>query len=637
MRLPVTWILATALLALTSANPLTKAEDLRIAAEVRLARGTIEDRRMAIEYLDEATRLAPERIDIALLYARALDEAFHLDESRQEYRRAWQLDPRNPEAYAALELSYRNEWIRNFDPAMLDSAIVFAERLVRIRPYSVDAWVRLVPLWTERGNPARAAEAAENAMRYAKRRPEPLLAYGILCWRRGETASADSAFRASLPKLAPELRSWFTDASRVAGESDAVSFANLDTTAQGAWVDSFWTRLDPDPFTPESEARVEYWARVAHVILLFYDPRYGLDARADLYVRYGRPGIVDYNPFGVPLEIKFNRFDGVGKYPNRTQSIATYPVQVQAWYYPDLGMRVYLQDRSLRGVYEPAVAYDFDPATVPNPGMLAKRGDLVQTGNGHALFSTQPPPEIRMNLRGVLARFRSGSTPLLYVELETPADDAETASAQWRLVDAQGRVVREGTVRFGVSACDPGERRTATISESVPPGDYLMMVSARGSNHRRGLMRFPASTEPPAPSLDMSDLVVTCGEPLGGTPVVQFDADFDRAVKGSGPLTAYFEAYGLTPGSDGLSRFEYEVRVATEHEAPSLWSRVMGKPNEVGRIAVRREETQTGPLRRQFLSVPTASLTPGKYRLLVVMRDLVSGAETRRQVEFAKR
>jgi GWxTD domain-containing protein len=628
------WLLVL-LVSTTSGEEKSKADKLLIAAEARLDQGSIEDRRIALGYLSEARRLEPDRADIALAYARALDAASFLDEAQGEFRRAWELDPRNPEAYAGLERSYRNEWLRTFDAAMLDSALVFGERLVRIRPFSVDAWSRLVPLWIERGNPARATEATEKAMQYAKQRPEPLLAYGSLMWRTGESARADSAFQAALPKLSPDVRAWFTDPSRAGFEADAANFGELNPRAQAAWADSFWRGLDPDPFTPESEARLEYWSRCAQAVLLFWDARTGLDSRADLYVRYGRPGIVEYNPMGVPLEVKFNRFDDIPKFPGRFTSLASYPVQVQAWFYPELGMRVILQDRSLRGIYEPAVAYDDDPATRPNPKLIAM-GGLVQTGDGRALFSTQPPREIRMNVRGVLARFRAGLMPLLHLQLEAEGTPADSGTARWRIVDRRGRAVREGVVPFGLSACNPTDRRTATISEPVPPGEYMVIVSARGANHKRGLLRIPTTTETPASKLEMSDVVLTCGEPLGGTSVVQFDADFDRAVVGSAPLTAYFEAYGLAPGTDGLAHFEYEVRVAQENESPSLWNRMMGKSSEIGRIAVRREESQSGTVRRQFLSVPTSGFAPGKYRLLVLVRDLVSGVTTQRDVGFAK-
>ena len=49
-----------------------------------------------------------------------------------------------------------------------------------------------------------------------------------------------------------------------------------------------------------------------------------------------------------------------------------------------------------------------------------------------------------------------------------------------------------------------------------------------------------------------------------------------------------------------------------------------------------RDETHLGAMRRQFMRVQTASLTPGRYRVRLRVRDLVSGAEAERVTEFVK-
>ena len=49
-----------------------------------------------------------------------------------------------------------------------------------------------------------------------------------------------------------------------------------------------------------------------------------------------------------------------------------------------------------------------------------------------------------------------------------------------------------------------------------------------------------------------------------------------------------------------------------------------------------RDETHLGATRRQFMRVQTVSLTPGRYRVRLRVRDLVSGAEAERVAEFVK-
>ena len=49
-----------------------------------------------------------------------------------------------------------------------------------------------------------------------------------------------------------------------------------------------------------------------------------------------------------------------------------------------------------------------------------------------------------------------------------------------------------------------------------------------------------------------------------------------------------------------------------------------------------REEVFRGTVRRQFLSVPMASLGPGRYRLAVAVHDALSGTSESGAVEFER-
>jgi hypothetical protein len=49
-----------------------------------------------------------------------------------------------------------------------------------------------------------------------------------------------------------------------------------------------------------------------------------------------------------------------------------------------------------------------------------------------------------------------------------------------------------------------------------------------------------------------------------------------------------------------------------------------------------REEVFKGRVRRQFISVPLAPLTSGRYRLTVTVRDPLSGLIEARTLEFER-
>jgi hypothetical protein len=53
-------------------------------------------------------------------------------------------------------------------------------------------------------------------------------------------------------------------------------------------------------------------------------------------------------------------------------------------------------------------------------------------------------------------------------------------------------------------------------------------------------------------------------------------------------------------------------------------------------ISASRAESHVGSLRRQFLTVPLGTLPAGRYRLLVRVRDAVTGAAARTEAEFER-
>ena len=105
---------------------------------------------------------------------------------------------------------------------------------------------------------------------------------------------------------------------------------------------------------------------------------------------------------------------------------------------------------------------------------------------------------------------------------------------------------------------------------------------------------------------------------------------------GLAPLVAYFEIYHLAPGQGGLARFEYEYTVRSMRDRRIWIQRALAPRQTPAPIIATREEQQAGDLRRQYLSVPVQALPPGRYTLGVKVRDLVSGAEARRETEFER-
>jgi len=318
--------------------------------------------------------------------------------------------------------------------------------------------------------------------------------------------------------------------------------------------------------------------------------------------------------------------------------MAEYPLDALVWSYPDLGMRVVLHDRSLTGRYAPAAAREFDPLSVPDPRVLAMRGDLLSLGGGQLIISTRPPREQRLEVEGLIARFESEGRPRLVAQVQAPGSPGDTLWARWVVLDPAGRELARDTRELVLSACDPAARRVAEFSSTLSAGAFQVVVSVRDAQRRRGLFRDTLALAPVPRGLALSEVVLACGEPAlmvsGST--VRLEANIEGRIAGRQPLVAYFEIYRLAADAEGLARFEYEYIVRRVPKALTGLAGLFVLPEAPVVSATSREAVQVGTLRRQFVSIPAQSLAPDRYRLEIRVRDLLTGAEVKGATEFVR-
>jgi hypothetical protein len=313
-------------------------------------------------------------------------------------------------------------------------------------------------------------------------------------------------------------------------------------------------------------------------------------------------------------------------------------MRTQVWTYPGLGMTVLLQDLLLSNRYEPKRGRFASTDPHPDPRAL-ERSDLVATAGGRGVFPALPPGVRPLEVAGHVARFEGAAGARLLAQIEAPGTPVDSLWAQCTLVDSSEHVVGRLTRALTPSGCDPATRRVGDFTFDVPPGVYRVAFSVRDGRGGRGVARTTRPVEAAPGGLGMSDVVVTCGslDLLRGATEIRLGPNLRHRVSGDGPLVAYFEIYRMAPGTDGLSRFEYEYTVASEERDTRPWFQRL--PLFGGRLphyAVRSEEENVGPLRRQFVSVPVQSLKPGRYRLDVRVRDLVTGATATGSARFER-
>ena len=611
----------------TTARASREAEAARLVerAVTHLRAGTIDARRGALADLERAVQLVPARPDYQLLLARTYMVGGYQRLAREHFARVTALAPNNAEARFGLARMWRRDYLKYLDTTSLVRAVDHLEWATRLDTANVVGRVMLASLRTERGDLAGALAAAEDACGLAPRSPEALAMLGAARWRLGDVEGADSAFRAALPRLPEKVRERFDDIAPLATETDTAYYNHLPLEARDEYARRFWAEHDPDLATSENEARLEYWARVAQAWSLWFDTkREEWDERGEVYVRFGPPERQVYNPVGMSLNA-----------PAASTSRFSFPMNVLQWQYPSIGMTVNLQDRVLAEYYLLQRFTDHAPDPVPDPDSLAKR-DFVETHGGRGLFPSLPPGARRLAFTGQVSRFSGERRPRLVATLEVPAGPADSLLAEYVVMDSVEHVVARGSRGLSPSACAADSFRVADFASDLPPGPYRVGLTVRGARGR-GSLRLPIELPPPDSALALSDLVVTCGTPAPLEAAVRLAANPAGRVGGDDPLTAYFEIYHLATDADGQARFEIGWTVRSSERDSRVWlQRALAPRPALPSIEATRRETNLGPLRRQFVSVPVHSLPPGRYRLEVVVRDLLTGDEVRGRAPFVR-
>jgi len=607
-----------------------RAEYLEAAARRHIAQNTSEGRRAAIQELEEATQLDPHHPDWDLLLARVYFQSGFYGMSRHRFDKVASYAPNDADARFGLGLVWRQDWLKYLEPSSLDRSIQNFSASAQMNPRRPEAWIMLVPLLTEKSDPHAAWTAARRALDADPNRPDAMLAEAYTSFRLGEVEHADSLFAVAVPRMPRSIRARFDDIAPVATEKDTLRLSRLWPKERSAFIRKYWKDLDPDFATPENEALLEYWARVTHAYLLYYDSRRQIwDERGEIYARYGPPAHQSYNDITDTLSFG---------------QMTKYPMNVLAWDYPELGMHVRLQDRLLTGFYLP---YTHDGIlesqiveALPDPDSMAHRFDLMGVGGDRAVFPKLPPGTRMLPVEGSLARFEGVVGPRLIADFEAPGGPADSLVATWVVRDSNQVEVARVSRTLVPSACLPTEAQVADFDGEFPSGRYEVGISVRGSGGRRGVYRESISLRRPATRLSLSDIVVTCGVPDAATfdsrePVVRLEPNPYAIVNVGQPLTGYFEIYHLLPDAAGLTHFEYQYTVRSLDRDERIWiQRLLAPRPQPQPMSATREAQQIGELRRQFISIPLESMPVGHYELSIRVRDLVGATESTTVADF---
>jgi GWxTD domain-containing protein len=576
------WFALTLVASLASADPKERAarvQDLVEDAKRRLEFGDFDQRRLAIQDIEQAAVLAPHDPVVLDALGRTYLECGFIHLAQAAFTRELRDASDRASALLGLGRVAARDWLETGDPRSLDRGLRRLNEATRAGPDRYEAWIELAALTLESGDAERARQDAMHALAAAPDRPEARLAAAYLSYRRGQVALADSLFAVTLRRLSPEVAAHFDDLTPLLPRDDAERFAVMNAEQRAAFARRFWIANNPDPTSPYNLARLEFWSRLAHAMMLFgkpWSPRWV--GRTELYARYGR--------------------------------------------------KVQVADSKASRHYEMPWLELGEVATPPTPEALASLGQLT-TGGGQAVFAPLPPGSHELPLAWKLARFEGDDRGRLIVALGTRGPPDDSIGAECAVLDRDERVMARASGVLHASACDPGNRRATEFSFDVPAGVYRIAIAVRDRHGGCGLRNTFEEVGAIAPALSMSDVVVTCGlpGPLTGATGVRLDPNLGSSVAGSAPVLAYFEVYRLRTDPRGGNHFEYQ------YEIQALDRDFQG---DRSLLSFHTEQEGAGSMRRQFISVPAGTLKPGRYRLVVAIRDRISGAETGRVTEFLK-
>lgn len=604
-----------------------RADSLHRRARARLAEDTVESRRGALRDLEQASILAPDRVEVWRELARLCRLIGDRQRARSCLQRVVVLAPDDGDAQSALGLEWKWEWLATAEDSAYSNAVRCLRRAAALAPTDLEARLALTALALARGDETLASMAARSAFACDRRAAEAQLAFACAAYWEGDLALADAAFREAIPRLPPGARRRFADLSSI-GDAEPPA-ADAPGDANAAYAAAFWRDQDPDRTTDENEAELDFMARTANALLLFRESR-GVrwDMRAELFVRYGAPEAIVAPPPDRELSFHVERRNPVAYAPAELE----FPYHMQTWSYPGLGMRVELWDRSLSQAYE--IPYSDQPGREPrpDPALIAGRSDLVVLGHGRGVYRGLPPGIVPMTARGALSQFPEPSGTRLVAHVEAPGGPTDSLWGRWVVITRDGREVARGAGALSISACEPTERQVAQFTASVPPGEYRVDLAVTDGERRRGVVHLSERVVARSDSLAMSDLVLLCGERArfaGGGPVL-IEPNLEHRLRAAREVSVYFELDGLVIGEDGRSTFGYAY--AIRPVGGSARSRRPVQPV----FQASREETNVGGHRRQFVSAPIASLAPGGYDLEITVSDLRSGAAATRAVRFEK-
>jgi len=544
---------------------------------------------------------------------------------------------------ARARLHYTREFLQNLSQPIVDAGRVdrleaeeYFRRALNALPTHAPSAVSLMGLLYDQKRYDEMRRVAAPLVQSDTAPARALMADGLAAYRLGLLAHADSQFTRALARFSPADRAELTNLGRIARKGDSVRIVGLNDDDRARTEAAFWEAADPMLATPENEAKLEFYARLAYADLRFTDPdtrQVGWRTDRGLIItRYGEPPVVATFAPTSDADAK----DAVGRV-------------ITVWFYP-----------------RTEVEFVFTGPPAMNIAIFA--------GN-HRGFAEEQREEAPFLLDNVtmamaidtvpiqIARFRgtSPATTELLVAASVPTEQLyKNAEIDVGMLEASLRIGPQAALTVAhvdtTSITLPSQRRLARVwLDTVSAGsDYRVRVEVRDPALQNAMGRAQADLDLlPAspPSLSSSDLVFANRLPVPTGAIGRFNAiglvpRGDLVLAQRDTFSVYWENYGLRPDADGRLKYEVRLVVTLEQiERTGGVNRFFGGLSDM--FGVSQEGDQQMGLRfdrneplgardrvPELVTIGLGTAPSGRYRLDLIVTDKTTRDVTRTSRTF---
>jgi GWxTD domain-containing protein len=529
--------------------------------------------------------------------------------------------PSRDEGWTVIEQYYRERLvpIPNAGAEYLDAAEEGLRTVLRASPLHLDAAGLLAILFGERNRWDEAAALTRRLIREAPDSGRAWALHGLAMARTNRWPEASAAFVTAFGRMSPEEQAPFRNLGQIMRRADEIRFSGIAGGERDGFDSLYWRVAQPLALAQTNEVQAEFYARIVYAEHRWSDPWRGYrGVETDMgvvFVRYGPP---DFATSTSWLYVK----------PRFLFHFYLMPGYSRAHFAGDTEWQL-------------SQAQEESPARFDNiPIMRTLDTILVQAA--------------RFRGRGdSLAVLVMGAIPLRRMTDSVALRDMPLITGAL-VADPMGRELARDRQPTTVTGTEAGELQYRSFRLHLAPGDYLLRVEAhlpaidRGA---RGMQSLPVPAIGRA-GLALSDVLVAERVVPRDSTARRWD-DFliepnaARFEPGE-PVGLLWEIYQLTPDSTGATRYDVSLVITVEaidRSRASWFARLLGDVGDrMGVTAVdddrvsltyRREHPVSAAEQVEHLIVELRDAPMGRYRLEVVVTDLVSGQSAAATRTFA--